>query len=207
MQENIYKNLGAAQIDVLAEIGNIGSGNAATALSTMLNTSISIQTPTVKIMDINKAADMLGGPENVVVGILSVMQGDVEGMMLFLLESEFACKTLNVLLGSDYKDFNSIDEMGQSALIEIANIMAYSYANALAALTDFFISLTVPSMCYDMLGAVLSEPSIVFAEVGDQLMFIKGDMNVAGENMKSHMLMIPEAKSLQKIMEKLGVQG
>ncbi|WP_312643818.1 chemotaxis protein CheC [Hydrogenoanaerobacterium sp.] len=207
MQGNIYQNLGVAQIDMLAEIGNIGSGNAVTSLSMLLSTNVTIQSPTVKIMEINKAADMLGGAENVVIGILSIMQGDVEGMMLFLMENDFACKTLNVLLEQNYQSFYDIDEMGRSALIEIANIMAYSYANALSALTDFFITLSVPSMCFDMLGAILSEPSIVFAEVGDQLMFIKGDINIDGEKMKSHMLLIPEAKSLEKIIKKLGVSG
>lgn len=39
-------------VDVLKEIGNVGSGNAATAIANMVGTRIDMKVPNVKLMDV-----------------------------------------------------------------------------------------------------------------------------------------------------------
>ena len=75
-----YSDLNEYQLDALKEIGNIGSGNAATALSDMLDRSVSINVPVIRVLDYNDVVDSLGGPETILVGILLSLKGDVQGM-------------------------------------------------------------------------------------------------------------------------------
>ena len=200
-----YDDLNEIQLDALREIGNIGSGNAASALAVMLSKSVDIAVPKIKILDYEKVVETLGGPEEVLVGILISLDGDVSGMIMFLLHKGFAHMVLNELTGSSFDENGEIDEFSQSAIREVGNIMAASYINAMAALTGLEISLSVPSMCIDMTGAILSVPAIYYANISDKIILIEDEFNHTTDQAASHILLIPEVESLQKIMGSLGL--
>ncbi len=206
MPLNSYNDLNDIQMDVLREIGNIGSGNAATSLSNMLMRPVGINVPQIKILDYNQVVTALGGPETMIVGLLLSLSGDVTGMMMFLLQQDFAHMTLNALLGQAFQDFSEVDEMGYSAMTEVANIMAASYVNAVSTLTGLNINISVPDICIDMAGAILSVPAIHYANISDKIIFIEDEFNSQEENAVSHILMIPDVESLQKIMTNLGIE-
>lgn len=206
MPLNDYSDLNDMQIDVLREIGNIGSGNAATSLSSMLARPVDIDVPTIEILDYNQVTEALGGPEEMIVGLLLSLSGDVTGMMMFLLQKEFAHMTLNALLGASFTDSGQIDELGYSAIQEVANVMAASYVNAIATMSGLMINISVPDMCIDMAGAILSVPAIHYANISDKIIFIKDNFRSDEENAVSHVLMIPDVDSLQKIMTSLGIE-
>ena len=204
-----YNELNDMHIDALREIGNIGSGNAASSLAMMLAVQVDISVPVVRILDYEQVMDELGGPEQMIVGLLLCLDEDVNGMIMFLLHQEFANKLLESLLGEDPPDVGAqgeINEMAYSALQEVANIMAASYVNAIGSLTDLNINISVPSMCVDMLGAILSVPAIHYANISDKMIFIEDKFS--GENLETpnHILLIPDVESLGKIMDRLGIE-
>lgn len=205
MALNSYSDLNEMQMDVLREIGNIGSGNAATSLSDMLGKPVNISVPQIKILDYNEVVQALGGPEVMIVGVLLALDGDVNGMMMFLLEQDFAHMTLNTLLGQNFACFSEIDEMGYSAMKEVANIMAGAYVNAIASLTGLSINITIPDICIDMAGAILSVPAIHYANISDQIIFIEDGFNHGQEELSNRILLIPDVESLKKIMSNLGI--
>ena len=168
-----YNNLNEMHLSVLSEIGNIGAGNAATALSSILADRVMMSVPELQIIDVEKMADILGGPENELAGILVNMTEDVQGMLLFLLDKEFVCMLINVLLEEDRKDFTEITEIDMSAVKEIGNILSGSYVNAISTLTGLNIMLAPPQIAIDMAGAILSYPAAQFGAVGEQLLFIE----------------------------------
>ena len=206
MALNDYSDLNAMHLDVLREIGNIGTGNAATSLASMLQKPVNISVPTINVLDYEKVAEELGGPETMIVGIMLTISGEVNGMMMFLLEKDFAHAIVNDLLGGCFNGFHELDELSISALKEIGNIMAASYVNAIAQLTGLTIEISVPSMTVDMAGAILSVPAIYFADISEKVIFIQDEFNGDAENMTSHILLIPTADSLQRIMRNLGVE-
>ncbi|MCI9575680.1 MAG: chemotaxis protein CheC [Clostridiales bacterium] len=210
MSLNNYEDLNDMCLDALREIGNIGSGNAASALSCMLSRLVNIQVPKIRILDYNEVSDNFGGPETLMVGLLLSMNGEVNGMMMFLLHKDFAHMTINSLLGSDLQDFSEVGEMELSAIKEVGNIMAASYINAIASLTNLKINITVPDICIDMVGAILSVPAIHYANISDKIIFIENQFDAANESAdvqhaQSHVLMIPDVESLNKIMDSLGI--
>ena len=200
-----FEELSPVAIDCLREIGNIGSGNAASALSAMLSKPVQMHVPDVRVLDYQAAIDEVGGPEKVITGILVTFSGDIKGMIMFLLEDAFAKIVVNTFMGKDNVDVLMMDETDFSAVKEMGNIMGGSYLNALAALAGFTVSMDVPSMTVDMMGAIMNAPMIEFSEVGDKVLFIDDGFIIDGVSINSSIILIPEMESLDILMKKLGV--
>lgn len=202
---NKYEELSPVAFDCLREIGNIGSGSAANALSAMLGKNVVMKVPDVSVMDYQEVIDRMGGPEKVITGILVRLVGDVNGMIMFLLEDSFAHVVLNTFMQLENVRVTTLDPTQLSVITEMGNIMAGSYLLALSQLTGLTIDMSVPSMTVDMLGAIMSVPIIEFSEVGDKVLFIDDGFVIDGVNIKSNIILIPEMESLETLMKKLGV--
>ncbi|MCR4779938.1 MAG: chemotaxis protein CheC [Ruminiclostridium sp.] len=200
-----YEDLNDMQIDVLREVGNIGSGNATTALSSMVGKMIDIEVPRVEVLDFNEAINAVGGPEKVIAGILIRINGDIEGMIMFLFEQNLIALIEETFFGQAPKDIFSLSEAENSALNEMGNIMAGSYVNAIAQLAGMTIDIEVPVMTVDMLGAIMSVPAIEMGEMGDKLLFIDNNMIIDNTSIQSKMLLLPTIDSLDNLLGKLGV--
>lgn len=200
-----YDDFTELEFSILSEVGNIGAGNAATALSHILADKVMMSVPKLQIIDVNGMTTILGGPENEVVGILVNMTDDVEGMLLFLLDKDFICLLVNVLLDKNIMSFTDISEMDLSAIMEIGNIMAGSYVSAISTMTGLNIRLSTPQIAIDMVGAILSYPAAQFGAIGDELLFIEEDFLSGDKKIKSHLLIMPELNSLDSILKSLEV--
>ncbi len=200
-----YDELSPVAIDCLREIGNIGSGSAASALSQMLGKPIEMRVPDVCVLEYQQIIDTMGGPEKIITGILVRLQGDIKGMMMFLLEDSFAQVVLSTFMSQEKIELTKLDDMQLSVITEMGNIMAGSYLRALATLTGLTIDMEIPSMTVDMLGAIMSVPITEFAQVGDKVLFINDGFSVDGVDIKSNIILIPEMDSLETLMKKLGV--
>lgn len=200
-----YEDLNEIQLDVLKEIGNIGSGNASTALSAMIGKEILIKMPSVKILGFQEAIEENGSAEDIVASVLIRLKTDIKGMILLLIEKEFADLILNIFFQKSDNDLLKLDENDISALSEIGNIMGSSYTSAIATLAGIEIGVETPSFTVDMLGAIMSVPVIEFGEVGDKLLCIDKSIEIDGVSIKSNMILIPTVESLSFLFGKLGV--
>ncbi|HWQ31041.1 MAG TPA: chemotaxis protein CheC [Negativicutes bacterium] len=196
--------LNSLQIDVLREIGNIGAGNAATALSKMISKRIDMDVPKVNILEFRNVAELVGGPEEEVVGIYFKVTGDITGSIMFLLEKKSAKLLVNLLMSKD-DDSGVIDEMEFSALQEVGNILSGSYLSSLATLTGLKLNVSVPSLAMDMAGAILSVPVILFGQVGDKVMLIETDFNEGTNRVKGNFFLVPDEDSFEILLKSLGV--
>lgn len=197
-----------SQFDVLKEIGNIGAGNATTALATMLNIKVDMSVPNVALLPFDNISSFIGSEEQTVVGIFLEIQGDIDGMMMFLFDMKSAHHLVNSLMMRDvHQDENGMadfSEMEMSALNEIGNIVSGSYLSALSGLTGMKMVSSVPALSIDMLGALLSVPAIEFGKYGDKLLMIQSEF---GEDdfVTGYFLLIPELESYDKILTSLGM--
>jgi len=192
------------QKDALKEIGNIGTGNAATALSQLLQRKIDMQVPNVELCGFNDLADYVGKVDDVMVGILIGIDGNINGMMMFLVELKSAELIVEKLLGREHTGCE-FSELELSVLQEMGNIIAGSYFTALSTFTNLTMVATVPSISIDMLGAFLNVPAIQYGEIGDQVLLIENDFGNT-EGLKGYFLFIPDLESYQKIFASLGLQ-
>ncbi|WMJ24227.1 chemotaxis protein CheC [Paludicola sp. MB14-C6] len=206
MKINNLEQLNEMHIDVLKEIGNIGAGNAATSLSEMLNLPVDMSVPKVKILDIKDAGSLLGGPENVMVGILAKFIGDIEGIMMFLIEEKFVGDIIEKLMGEHVSFLKGLSEMELSAVSEIGNILTASYINAISSLTGLNINISVPAVAVDMVGALLAVPAIELSPASDQIIFIEGVLLDLDQSVSSNILLVPTLESLNIMMTRLGIE-
>lgn len=202
-----YDEMNGIAIDVFREIGSIGTGHAATALSSTLSTKITMSLPEVNIMGYDQAVSSLGGAEKVVSAVLVNMSGEVSGMMLYLMDISLIQLILSKFGLPIITDYSQIDEMTTSAATEIANIIISSYANALSQLSNVSINLSVPSIAVNMLGGIMSVPMIEYGYITDKIMMVGGQFVYEGKTLSSNLIMLPDIKSLNFLLHKLGVDA
>lgn len=193
------------QLDVLKEIGNIGAGNAATALAKLLNRKIDMEVPIAKILEFKDVSETLGGAELPVVGIMFKVSGDLTGNIMFILQQKAATMLVNMLMGRPVDAVEEFTEIDISALKEIGNILAGSYLSALSALTNLKIMPSVPYMAIDMAGAILSVPAIEFGKVGDTVLYIETEFSEGSEKVVGDFFLVPDLETYDILLKALGV--
>lgn len=194
------------EFDVLTEIGNIGAGNATTALSQLINTRIDMHVPKVQLLTFSELAQIIGGEETLVAGILLDLSGDIEGSMVFILESKAAHMLVQQLMGCGGSDAGPFSEMEVSALQEIGNIISGAYLNAISAMMNLTINVSVPSLAVDMAGAILSVPAIEFGKLGDKALLIESQFQDLDVEISGYFILIPTLESYARIMKSLGIR-
>ena len=205
MEIKNFDELSSLEIDTLREIGSIGTGNAATALSQMIGKEVRITLPEVRIMGYNEAIEWIGGPEQVTAGVLVGMSGQMSGVMLSVQKLGFINLVLEQMLGHPIEDYHQLDELGKSTLVEVGNIMISTFINALSGLSNISVSLTVPAFAVDMQGAILSVPMAAYGGMSDYLMTIGGHGVCEEEQVPCRLLLSPDLGSLNFLLKKLGV--
>ena len=200
-----FDQLNSLEIDTLREIGSIGTGNAATALSQMLGREVRITLPEVRIMGYNEAIEWIGGPEQVTAGVLVGMSGQMNGIMLSVQQLGFVNMVLEHMMDISITNYEQLDELGRSTLVEVGNIMISTFINALSGLSDISVNLTVPAFAVDMQGAILSVPMAEYGGMSDYLMTIGGNFVCENQEVPCRLLLSPDIRSLNFLLKKLGV--
>lgn len=170
--ENYVEQLLEDYIDHLKEAGNIGAGNAATALSILLNKKVNMTVADLNIREISELGNMLGEEESHVVAMMIEVYGDINAMLILSLESDNAHKLVEMILGekTTREDFTALES---SVLCETGNILAGTYFNAISSLTGLDIMISVPQMAIDMAGAISSMLATGFSMENDDMMLIQ----------------------------------
>jgi chemotaxis protein CheC len=202
-----YDQLNSLELDTLREIGSIGTGNAATALSGLLGKEVRITTPEVRIMGYNEAIEWIGGPEEITAGVLVKLGGQINGIMLSVQKLEFVNLVLETMLGKTVTDYSQLETMEASALVEVGNIMISTFINALSGLAGLSVSLTVPCFAVDMQGAILTVPMAEYGGQSDHIMTIGGTFICDNRQMPCRLLLSPDIRSLNFLLRKLGVSS
>lgn len=190
--------------DMLKEMGNIGTGNAVTALSKMLMHPVDIAAPELKIMECQEVCTLLNNAEELQTGIMVEVSGDIQGMFLFLLSEAFTMDVIGKILGAEPENIVGLSDIEHSLICELGNIMCGSYINALSAVTDMSLDVSVPDMCIDMGGAILSVPLSRFLRISDDILMIDNLFQLDGASFRGRILFLPEPESLNAVLGKLG---
>ena len=190
--------------DVLKEIGNIGAGNAMTALSQMLQCKVDMQVPQVRLLEFAEVGEMMGGEEQIMVGVFLGVEGDITGSMMFMVEEESARHLIQKITMGMLPSGAEFEEMGLSAMKEVGNIITGAYLNSLSTLTNLKIFPTPPALTVDMAGAILSVPAIQFGIFGDKILLIQSQFYDEIQ-LDGYFILIPDMDSYAKILIALGL--
>lgn len=189
--------------DVLKELGNIGAGNAMTALSQLLNCKVDMKVPQVKLLEFADVPGTMGGEEQIMAGVFLGVDGEISGSMMFLVEEGAAKHLIERMMGMSLPDA-CWDDMSISALKEVGNIITGAYLNSLSTLTNLKIYPSVPELAIDMAGAILSVPAIQFGIMGDKILLIQSQFSDEVE-INGYFILMPDLESYDKILRSLGI--
>ncbi|MFW6113335.1 MAG: chemotaxis protein CheC [Actinomycetota bacterium] len=198
------KQLTPLQLDALREVGNIGSGNAAVALSTMVDKKVLLSVPRASLVSLVKVSNLVGGAETSVVGIYLHISGDASGSMLLLLEESSAEQLARLMYSTD--DTGELTTVQQSALQETGSILAGSYLNALSQMTSILLRPSVPGFAMDMAGAIIDFILVEISQSEDYVLVIETEFDIMQHKIRGHLILFPDLGSLELILGRLGVR-
>ncbi len=203
---NDEMKLSDSQMDALREIGNVGAGNSATALSQIIHRRVEMNVPRVSLVPLDQVPDLVGGPETMVVGIFLRVYGQAPSNIMFLLPKESAFYLADVLMGKKHGETKNLDFMDESALMEIGNILSGAYLNALFCLTNLSLLPSIPALAMDMAGSILSVVLAQLGQMGDQALVIETEFLSEDDGISGHFFLVPDPGSLEKILSAVGVE-
>lgn len=197
------RELKSLELDALREVANIGAAHAATALSQMIERTIMISVPKVTVVPLEDVGTLLGDPDDVVVGVLMQMMGDLTGRTLLVFPEPAAKHLCDVLLRRPVGTTQRFEEMEQSGLKEVGNILTSAYFNALSDFMGMMLVPSVPSLVIDFSAAVLTSTTLNFGQERDFVFCVETDLKVrdTDEGVTGHFLLLPDSPSLQAIFD------
>ncbi|MGL4798497.1 MAG: chemotaxis protein CheC [Cellulosilyticaceae bacterium] len=197
-----YKAL-KEQLDALTEAGNIGAGNAATALSMLLKKPVDMTIAKVNIKAISELGSVLGSEENYIAAMLIEVYGDIKAMLILAFELESAHQLVDMVLENTDTKRQEFDALDYSVLCETGNILAGSYLNALATLTQLELTHSVPQMALDMAIAILSYPAVAFSTEDNAMMFIETKFTDNEKILNGTYILVVDETAIQTIVNAL----
>jgi chemotaxis protein CheC len=191
--------------DVLREIGNIGLGNAITALSELDGQSYLITVPEVSQIELSEVPFLFGDPERIVVGAAALVTGDWGGHAAFMFPWESATALWTRLLGESPEDINALELIHTSTISEVANIMSGAYLTAISTMTGFELMLEPPAFVADMSAAILSSLTVEALLFDREMIAIRLQFLTPNDDFEGFFLYLPELGGLNKLFAALGV--
>lgn len=191
------------ELDALREVGNIGAGRAATALSQMLARPVRIDVPKASIVRLQDLPEPLGGPQKVVAATYFRVYGEAPGRLLIMIGEESLPHLLTLLMGQAPTPGQPLDATAQSAVKELGNILCSAYLNALADFMGFPLLPSVPALAIDMVSAVLESVASDAAESGSQALLIENRFMESSQTVPLFLFLLPEPGALQAMLDGL----
>jgi chemotaxis protein CheC len=196
---NEIKKLDEFQADALKEVGSIGMGNATMSLSEMLDRRIDLSLNSLRFLPLVHVPELVRN-EDTVVGIIQEMKGNIKGYILFMMSKESTNFLIKSMLGEESKG-ESFNEMEQSVLKELCNIMSGTYITAVSNFLGISILLSPPSQVYDMAEAIVNQVVGMMSMDAENALFLRTEFKVHSEILFGKMIIFTDASSLSNILE------
>ncbi len=192
--------LSTVQADAIQELGNIGAAHAATTLSQMLGSTVEMSVPAIKAIELSQLGDYMGEEPAALVAF--ELQGEIQhgGYVVFYISRESAIRLTNTMLG--LTDMNRpLNEMDESALLEVGNIMVSAFLDATAELLGFVMLPSPPALTIDMAHAAMSSLIAQMGEEIDEVLLFSTELMCEEHKIDSDIIMMPETSTLARIVE------
>lgn len=182
-----------------------GIDNAMSGLATMVNREIRMSSLSLKQVPASDAPALVGGADKMVIGIYLAFDGDATGHIMLVHQPDIALAIIDMLLGNEPGTTQDLNEMEQSALGEMGNIIGSAFLNAIADSLEMSLRPTPPEVILDMAGAILD---VAFAEIlqqSDDIIVAETTFGTSDRQAKGTFIVIPSFNFLKVILSHAGV--
>jgi chemotaxis protein CheY-P-specific phosphatase CheC len=191
------------QMDALRELGNIGAAHAATTLSTMLNTTIDMNIPDISVIDLSHVHEHIS--DEIAAMVLFKIDGELSkgGYLLLHVPVKSAIGLVNAMLGMEDLT-RPMDEMDESALLEIGNIMVSAFLDGTAGLLNVIMIPSPPGLVIDMPHAALQGIIAMQLEGNDnEVVLFRTELKSSDYSLESDLILLPDRLLLEELIQKL----
>lgn len=203
------RELGTYQLDGLREVANIGAGHAATALSQLTDRRIMIELPEIRVVELERVAELTGDPGQVVAAVAMHVLGDVTGKTVQLFAPETASRLAEILLSEKSVAFpDGFGDLERSSLQEVGNILVGAYLNALSDFLGMLLLPSVPKLAIDLAGAVLTGAGVDPRYETDWVLCIDTVFRIDERETRlpGRFLLLPDPDSLEAIFRAIRLE-
>jgi chemotaxis protein CheC len=202
----VEQKIEMTEVEQLAWAGLVSKGiaNSISGLSQMVGQDIKPTALNPQVVEIRDVPDMIGGAETLTVGVYLRVSGDASGHMVLVYKPQAAYELLDMLLGLTPGTTREIDEMAESALGEMGNIMGSFFLNSLADSTGMSFFPSPPAVMMDMAGAILN---VALAEImmeTDEACIVEATFGTSDQQVNGTFLVMPSLELLDALREKWG---
>lgn len=198
-----WDQLSSIQISAVKEIANIGLGHSAISLSEMTGKTFHLSVPDVDAMPVQRVTTLLGGAEELTVGVYMHFEGDVQGSLALVFPWASAQSLWRLLFGTAPESYDAVEMLEASAMIEIGNILNSHFLNAISSMTDLELHSTPPVVGIDAAYPII-QTIVVEAEIQDAIaLTVETSIYNDEEGISGYFLFIPSRTGLQKVLDLL----
>jgi chemotaxis protein CheC len=198
----LYKD----EMRVWSNLALKGMDNAMAGLATMVNQQIKIKSLSLRQVPVREASHLVGGPERLVIGIYLTFTGDATGHILLVHQPEVAFAIIDMLLGNAPGSTKSLEEMEQSALAELGNVIGSSYLNAIADSLGLSLRPSPPDVILDMAGAIMDVAVVEIVQESEDVFVSETTFGTDDRQVSGTFLVIPSVSFLKIVHEHSGVR-
>lgn len=202
-----FKDISPVHLDALKEISNIGMGNALTSLAQLVNQKINMSVPMAGFYSLEEVITMVGGEENLVSCVSLRVLGDLQGVIMFIFDETSTYMLVDFLMNLTPGTTTSLDEMGESAVREVGNVLTGSFSNAIGMMSQLKMVTTVPVFAFDMLGAIMTSLLIASGKIDDKVLLIETELELAAQKVRGHFFFLAEPEDISKLLGALGLSS
>lgn len=196
--------LNDSQKDALKEIGNICAGNAATALSQLLDKKVSIVVPRILILPIEQVPQAVGGTDKLVAGLILRVLGDLPSTIVLIFSQKDALVLSSMLTGKQVSDSSIMADLERSALKEVGVILANAYLSVLGSFVGLGLVPAIPELVIDMAGAIMDYILIELSCKTEFALLVESEFKEPTASITGHFFLIPNPSGLELILRAVG---
>lgn len=199
------EKLSALQIDALGEVGSIGAGHAATALSQMVGRAVTIEVPSVRLIPAAEVPTVFGGPENLVGAVLSRLLGDLSGGLLFIVSRDGLLTLADLLRSWAPGTSKSLGADEEALVTNAAWVLQSAYVSAVARLAGLSVLPSASSFAFDMVGAILEVATTELEPTAETAILVMTRFTTADVAVDAALFYLPDLDSLDVLLGRLGI--
>ena len=200
------------QQDILKEIGNIGCGNAVTALSRLIKKKIEVNLTDVGFVSFDKLSKEFGTSKEKVCGIFCHIKKPYQSTILQVFDMKPLLSLIKSIAGkkskiitANIKNKKDLDKYSISTITEMGNIMAGHYASAIGDLTGIKLMINVPEFTMSTTGEIGDFLATELKSLSEYVLIIKTSINIVDLKLNGMFFFIPSVDTLGLFFEKLGI--
>jgi chemotaxis protein CheC len=179
-----------------------GISNAMHGLSTMIGRELTVTALSLNQYPVEKASELIGGLENILVGIYLTVEGDATGHLMLVHDPKVAFQLIDLQTGTTSDSSAEMGEMERSVMAEMGNITGSYFLNALADATDMTLTHSPPVVIIDMASAILGVALTPIMAEQDEVLVVNTSFGTANRQIDGTFLVMPTMEFLNAILKK-----